>query len=901
MKMLKNLRKISAVLALATAVSALPAWAWAEDAAEDIENEVIEEISEPKKISETASKEYKLLTTLAILGNDYESDNILTRGELAALLCRVTGYSEGEKAFEDVTDSTANAKAISIAAANGLMAGYADGTFRPYQKAEPMELIKAFLNLAGYSGIIKSENDYETYASSTGLLVAGLNDGLTWQGAVKIIYRGLYLELIEIKSFDEDGVSFEKKSTILLEKLFGLTEGRGTIVATEYAAIGERGKANEGNVTISAKNGDWTYITGNTDIEEYFGYNVRFYYYGNDDYTIAAYILDDDKNDVIEIDEERFDGINRELTRIDYTLPNETKTDYATLVSNPVMLYNGAEYYGVVKEDFDNADMIRLIDSNGDGKYDICSITDYETYFVDSISLKTCVVSDRRDGMSFTIDENENDITYIKSGIKTDISIIQSGDTLRIAKAKADSGNKNMTIVIASDLISGYVDAVDASGRYVTIDGEKYYVSKKLNISKMRGNISVGVDEFKKVICFDLEENPEKQYAWLMKVQQGEQEDGYEAHIKVMNMYGEFVTLPVAEKFYINNKSKKSYDLVSFAVSGVENPEEEGNWYAIEQLIAYTTDAKGAVKRLFFATDDAGVEKQSGAIDPENQNSLILNKKFSGRRIWDTEGTVNGEYIYGSNVYGFKIITDDDGRIIEELSGMFAKNQLKFTNGTRPTAYVYDAGSSCVAKVIVVKSSLSTLSSYQNASTQALVVESVEDGLDKDDEIVKEVHGYHGGAKVTYYVSEHVSFNANDWKSGDMFIISIGPDGKIMTATKYFSFEDTTASISPKKTYNADAPAVLNNGDYTESLNIVYGTIKEVINSDGIRAVRVRPEGSTSDLIYNFSGTCVYIYHTGSKPYIEVATIDDVSRGIGSGKAAMYTRYGNVRDIVIID
>lgn len=941
MNMLNKLRKISAVLAVCMSASVFPAVSFAEDLPEIDEIEIsrdfgdrekndeqksdeqapaetitdvgqddaVEEISAPqeKRLSDVVLKEYKLLNKLAIVETDYGADIALTRGELAALLCRLAGIAEGsEKAFDDVGSGVANAKAIGLAADNGLMDGYADGTFGPYKKAEPSELIRAMLNLAGYGSIIKSEKDFESYAASCGFLVANLNEELTWKDAVKIIYRGLYLELIEIKGFGENGADFEKKNTILLEKLFGLTEGRGVVAATQYAALAGRKKTAKNRVTIDSKNGDWSYDTGDTDIGAYFGYKVRFYYYGDNDYTIAAYILDE--TDVVEISEEAFDDIDKSFTRIDYTVPDSSKSSHASLSPDAEMIYNGAEYYGVVRADFENADHITLIDSDDDGKYDVCSITDYETYFVDTISLKTGVLSDKRDGISFEIDENEYDVTYIKSGMETDMSIIRSGDTVRIARPKSDSDFKIMTVLVSSDLISGYVDSTDSSNRIAMIDGEQYYVSKKINIAKMRGNVSVGIDEYKKIICFAGEENPDKQYAWLMRVQNGEQADGYDAHIKAMNMYGEVVTYPLAEKFYINNRPKKPEELVSFAVSGVEDPEAEGNWYAKGQLIAYTFDGDGAIKRLFFAADADGSEKISGAIDPEDGNSLILNKKFSGRRTWDSYGSVNNEYIYTQDTYCFKIITDAEGRVVEDLSGMFNMGRLNVTAGTQPDVYVYDAGTSCIAKALVVKMAYSDIGRFVRYSTQALVVESVEDSVDADNTVVKEIRGYHSGNAVTYYVDENSGISADSWASGDMFIVTIGENGKIISADKFFSFSDKKV-LSPENAYTADNPAVKTMSDgtlsatanYSEILNVAYGTVKEVINKNGIRAVRIRPEGSETDTIYNFSGTSVYIYHRGKKNKLEAVAIDDISRGVGSGKAVIYSRYGYARDVVIID
>lgn len=884
----------------------------AEDKDESVDEEEVIEISIPevKTLSKACLKEYRVLSKLAVIEKDYEADKKLTRGELAALLCRLAGIGSGDKkSFSDVGETTKNAEAIQLAAGCGLIDGYGDGSFKPLSQATVADEAKALLKLAGYEKIAENNGGYASFAASLGWQSADEDSALTWQRAVKMMYSALFTELVELKGITGGELSYEKKDKIMLETLFGLTEGKGVVSAGYYAAIDGRQRTNEDEVVIKSKDGDWTYKTGGTDIADYIGYEVNFYYYGEDDYTIAVYIIDD-KSTMIEIDEERYDDINAVLTELRYKPEGSKSVKTAKIASDADMIYNGVSYYGITKTDFENADMIRLVDSDGDGKYDVVHLTVYDVYFVDSASAKTNVISDKREGKSFYIDEEKYDVTYLKNGSETDLSMINEWDSVSIAASKPDSEVLRMTVVVSSDVISGYVDDIEADEHIVTVDGDKYFVSKKLNVQSMRGNIAFGIDSFGKIICFKTESNPEKEYGYLLKVKYGKEDDGYEIHMELMNMYGEIVTLPVTERFSINNKRREWGDLLAYTVPGSHDEDLEKSYNTTGQLIAYTYNNENAVKKIYMAIDDNGNQKESGAIDPESGNSLILNKKFVSKRMWDQYNTINGEYLYNSDTYCFKIITDANGKIIKELSGMFVPGKLNFNSGsTLPDVSVYDAGTSRVAKALVVKLPFTSLTSYSKYSTQALIVDKVVQVLNSDNEVVSEIRGYHSGSYKSMYIDENVSIDTSNWKRGDMFIVHLSASGKILTALKFFSMTDTSV-VSPDNQYTADNPAMktmnTTTGDlskttsYAEILNIAYGYVKEVINSETQKAVRIQPIGIGEDVIYRYFNSCIYIYHRDSKT-IESATMDDISRGIGSGTAVIYSRYGNVRDIMIID
>ena len=125
--------------------------------------------------------------------------------------------------------------------------------------------------------------------------------------------------------------------------------------------------------------------------------------------------------------------------------------------------------------------------------------------------------------------------------------------------------------------------------------------------------------------------------------------------------------------------------------------------------------------------------------------------------------------------------------------------------------------------------------------------------------------------------------------------------------------DDTSGDVlSPAKTYSDTYRAIRvftsstssqnESNDWAEAVNASYGTIKEVIDNNNLRTIRIRPEGSNDDVIYTVQPSSkLYVYHTGERGKVDVTTYENLSVGLGSGKAMVYSRYGYARDIVIID
>lgn len=884
---------------------------------EDPDETIVEdEDTTEKKISLQRPNEFAILSQLGIVKEDLEAQQIVTRGEFAELVCHLVGLGKSyDVRFSDVTKDTPHGLYIQMIAKSGVMIGFNDGTFRPDEEITYTQALSVILKIAGYDYFVNRAGGYPngTVKIAAEQSLTGhypLEKGLTWDSTVFLIYKSLFLNVMSVEASSMGGLTVTGSEKTILEKFFGLVKAEGLVAANSDIALSGRNRTIKGYVTVSSENNEWLLAAGDSGIEEYVGYRV--YYYVDEDNEIFCFEVRETKMQTLEVYEKNFISIDRGLTRLDYVQGDVERGKTAKIASNADFVYNGTSCYEVTADDFEKADSIRLIDYNNDGVYELVHVMVCDVYFVDKISAKTGIVTDKRVGtfLQIDIDQNDFDVVFMKGGMKTDISIISEWDVLSVAISRNTGGKQKMTIIITSNIVVGEINSVFADDREVVINGRAYPVSNKIDIEKLnrQETATFGMNEYGMLVCYKREVTLGKQYAYLIRVFAEIGEKDYDFSLKILNMYGEIERVALAETFYLNDV-KGNWELIkSFLLKDGTGELMEGDFKAEQQLISFLTDKDGLVKRLYVATNNI-----TDPI-PEKKNTLFLNKKFVNARIRESEGTVNNEYIYTPDTYCFSIITqsvDKEEVVVEELSGVFAKGKGKLIEGSRPAVSVYDANQSRIAGAIVLTTPIGTVDSFYDYDRQALVVNKVEKVCDDSNEIVTRVVGFQGGKEVIFYPEDSV--DVKNWCKGDVYIIYQSKNKKILKATKLFALDDTTNHVlSPaKKNYsdsylslrsfvNANSPAN-ETTDWSENINGAYGTIKEIINTDALTSIRIGLEGSTKEAIYRYQPTTgVYLYHENSKK-IELATMDNISIGMGKGKVFVYSRYGFARDILIIE
>jgi hypothetical protein len=898
---MKNRKNLSIILAIVILLTQLMAEnVFAGRIADSTADLTVEEEETSKLLSETHSNEFAALYGLGILKGNIESDSTVTRADFATVLyafCRE--QIQGSLGFRDIDPDSELARAVMAVTNYGYMGGYGDGTFRPNENITYTQAVYALLLMAGYKDIAESEGGYPggyLQIATRSKLLSGFseNSELTFGDLAKLLYNYLDLSVIKTEFSGEKNKSYYQSDITVMEELLQIHEGRGLVYANSNASIMGRPKTKKGEVIVDYKDKEATVSVGTSNIDRYVGYNVKYYFDDNDKIVFCR--VDDGMNEVLEVDEEHFNSIDKKLSQLSYN--NTTVTKSAKISDTADFIYNGTSCYGIAVSDFNDADCIRLIDNNSDGRYDVVYIYVYTSYMVKNISIKEKTIEDQRDNLFYVFDEEAREIVYEKNGYSVEFDAITEWDILNIEIGK--ESDSLVMVNISSDMVSGEVDQIDKAERKITIGGEEYYVSKKVNINSilLKSEFAGGLNKFGAIVCFkQMKIERDHGYAYLEEIMRDRKTDL--VTLTVLNQSGNEEVLTLSEKFSINNTRSDWTGLTAYIDSYSTLGHEYGRFQADYQLMSYTLRQDGTVKNLYFA----GAAK--GAVDESYNNELVLNSSFSNKRMRVEFPTLNSEYLYERDTPIFVIVKDDvTNAFIKEMSCVKKRDTLKLNGTPRPTVKIYDAGKDRIAKALVFELKKSEITTYfDNQSNQGFLVTKIRTVLNDDDEVVKEVVGIKDGLETRYMESELYDFSG--WQVGDLWLTTIDLNYHVIDGKKLFELLPAAGSstMSPQTDYssiigirNLDSPTGATS-DYTEYRTGVYGTLRSVINTDSTQAIRIRPEGSTEDVIYGISGTSIVIYNSQSETF-EPISFEHLS--VGTGKIFCYTRYGFCRDIIII-
>lgn len=889
MKKQKNISFILIIAILLTQIIAQNVFAERVASGEEIALE--EEAEAVELLSESYPKEFSSLYGLGILKGDIESNAKVTRADFATMLYAFCKEQiKGSLGFRDIDPDTELADAVKAVTNYGYLGGYGDGTFRPNEPVTYIQAVYALLTMAGYKDLAEIKggypNGYLSIATNKKPL-SGYNEDaeLMFGDVVRLFYKFLKLNVVKVE-FSNNEQNFYESEITVLEEMLKVYEGKGLVFANSNSSIKGRNRTKNGEAIVNYKGTEATVNVGASNIDKYVGYNVKYYF--DDEDRIVFCEVNEDSNTILEVDEEHYENIDKKLTQISYQKDGGSRT-YAKISDTADFIYNGTSCYNVTQADFDKADFVRLIDNDGDSKYDVVYIYVYESFMVKNVSYKEKIIEDQRDDVFYAFEENARDIVYQRNGYPVSFDSIKEWDVLNIEIGK--TADSLITVNISADIVSGEVEQIEKNERKITIGGEEYYVSKKINIDTilLKTELVGALNHFGAIVCVK-QIKQDKGYIYLEEIRRDRKTELIT--LIGMNASGQEEELTLSEKFNINNE-KSDWDGLTEYIDNDDPNKDYGKFQAVYQLMSYVRRPDGTVKNIYF-----GASTGQGARDAAYSNELVLNKKMSNARIRTQFATINAEYLYEKSTPIFVIVTDDiTNEIIKDMSYVRTQENLKLVEGTRPPMKIYDAGTERIAKAVVIEIKKSQLTGYFDVSSrQGFLVTKIRTVLNADNEVIREVVGISNGAETVYRQSDLYDFS--NWKVGELWIVTNDLDYHVISAKKLFELLPTPNIPDGKAVWDLNTGNVAS--DYTETHTGVYGTLLSVTNATGSKTIRIRPDGSTEDVVYGISGTSITIYRSSSGKFEPISS-DHLSVGIGSGKVFCYTRYGLCRDIIIID
>ena len=424
--------------------------------------------------------------------------NTISRAEMASIAVKIAGLenipqvaSEEDIQFKDMYgyDNWASG-VVAIARAGGIAKGDADDNFNPDMSATYEDAVQMVVCALGYESLAMSRggrpDDYVFVGRRLGLLkklTTGQGQNITRADVAQLVYNALTVDIMEAISYSADGSYIEyaiSEGNTPLGLYFDVAEINGIITETEYAAILGDTSLDDGEIMINGE----VFNVGRTNISDYLGYYVQAYALdakeANEARTIIAFSVKNVKNNTLTIIDEDIEAVTMSVSGYTYEYwgsQADKKPKKVTTTATPLVLYNGKSVDNVTKDLLKpELGYVVLIDNNGDDKYDIIDIWEYELVYVNTASSITGSVTNYYNSTAsyrFDADNDNYHVTFLNDqGGRATFKDISQYSVLYVYQSIDGTEKK---VVISNRKTYGNVDEVYDD--MFTVAGISYKIS----------------------------------------------------------------------------------------------------------------------------------------------------------------------------------------------------------------------------------------------------------------------------------------------------------------------------------------------------------------------------------------------------------------------------------------
>ncbi len=609
--------------------------------------------------------------------------NSITRAEMAAVAVRLAGItefpslaSEEDVQFNDMYgyDGWAGS-VVAIARAMGIAKGDADGNFNPDMSATYEDALQMVVCALGYEAKAADRggelDDYVYIARKLGItkkLSSGMGQNITRADVAKLVYAALTVDLMQQVSFSADGTMITYNTVegeTALSTYFDTAEIKGVVYENAYAAIDGETSVDDDQVLINGE----VFEVGLTNIADYLGYYVDAYVLDTDDPSgnreVIAFSVKNVKNNTLTIAEEDIDSVSSAIDGYTYSYwvdgSTATKAHTAKTSATPLVMYNGKAVANVTTALLvPETGSVVLIDNNGDDKYDIIDIWEYDLVYVFSASQSSGNVVgyfDRQKTYKFDEDDDDYHVTFLNSyGGAASMSDIKQYSVLYVYQSLDEEEKK---VVISNNKITGEVTQISEEDGEYTINGIAYEISPGA-----RGRVELAVmdsgdfylDADNRIVGFEGSTVIRKNMGMFIAVNDGGLARGYQ--IKILTANNGVQIYNLASTVKVNDTKMSSEDIYDYAFTNALfglNDEEYGRT-GIKRAdpsragFLYKLNTNNEISEMIVVGEDSYLQtrqlKTAGYLY-YSQGKHVLH--YSGETVTDKYGNSVGKRTYCDN------------------------------------------------------------------------------------------------------------------------------------------------------------------------------------------------------------------------------------------------------------
>mgnify|MGYP000398964435 CR=1 FL=1 len=590
-------------------------------------------------------------------GGDFRPDDVLTRGAAAKIICNLilgpttaSALSAGTAPFKDVPVTNTFAGYITYCSQQGIISGYADGTFRPTGTLSGNAFMKMLLGALGYDSSIEGYTGPNWQVSvikqASGIGLDDGNDEFVGSQAVTRQEAALYA----FNMLQATMVEYDKKDTIVVGDItINTTSSRKDVVNNDKnESISEDNK-----MQFAERYFDDLKLS---DGDDAFGRPSNVWTLKSDE--IGTYAKDADatytaatKISAIYADLGLSDGISK--SKVTMYVDGED-VNYATDSSTKNFVKGETTKVGadgsLLNVYYDNdAETITLVLIN-------TYVGEVGAVYKQSSTKDAYVTIKTGDGYT-------KPATTIKSEYKTDAFAKEDIVAYTYSKKSGDDGIQSMAL---AEKVTGKMSTFTTAGS-VTVGGTKYDANAK-SVATVKETLNGDVDNGTEVTAYldaygyvlYLKANTSKQYAVVLDYGAGSRLDP--ARVKLLFTDGTTKKVDLDKAVYMDGTTEK----LATIVSGTSTAANEVSKY---DIVSYTISSDGYKLTLvadaaqtFTSANDKVITNGSPAMKfagttlPADGETIFLTetKKSS------TSNTTYSVYEGIANVPTAKMLSDDE-------------------------------------------------------------------------------------------------------------------------------------------------------------------------------------------------------------------------------------------------
>lgn len=395
----------------------------------------------------------------------------VTRGEFARILVRMLGYDSDTIAsvavneiYKDVKTRTSYRLEILLATQLGLFGENVSAYFYPEDRAKTMWAVEAMARALGYA---------RTLGNKKSIINLGLLDGLSVtdtylrrDDALRLMYNALDVNIMQVVGFIGKDVMLEavENETILTE-YFDIYYDEALVQSDAFSSVyGE--KTEPGYARIN----NVIYATGRLETRNLVGCKIRFYYRNGDPFNQIVHIEKKNMTEVVLLASDAIYNYNDNS----YTYHNGRKKIKFNMELHTLTSYNGKPYFS--KETMSpKSGHIKLIDNDGDNKYEVCMVREYKNIIVKSCNVLEGIIYDELDNArNLYTDKYKNFILYSEKNEQIDLSQLKSNMVLTVYES---IDKQDAEAYVSSRTFPQELQEMDLDDNYIVVEGETYSLS----------------------------------------------------------------------------------------------------------------------------------------------------------------------------------------------------------------------------------------------------------------------------------------------------------------------------------------------------------------------------------------------------------------------------------------